>query len=238
MFAISVVGDNQHEELEICSQLANKLTDRGLKVSIMVYHPNDHESVAGKTEMDNALSYSCANFLQFSHLGARLICNGKQSVSKFIPLLEADALIVAGKGRKELDWLPEIVIVDDDTPLAVHDESRVIAYWSKKQNHSVRMEDRLDKLADMVIDMGFALPGLDCGGCGRAGCRELAAEIIARRADPTDCAALNTTLSININGQNVPLNPFVSNLYQATFQAMLSQLKGYNSGNAVITIKV
>mgnify|MGYP006294162439 FL=1 len=51
----------------------------------------------------------------------------------------------------------------------------------------------------------------------------------------SECTALSTQgIELAVNGQTVPLNPFVRNLLQNTLRGMLSSLKGCGTGRVEI----
>ncbi|MCS7119738.1 MAG: molybdopterin-guanine dinucleotide biosynthesis protein MobB [Nitrososphaerota archaeon] len=74
------------------------------------------------------------------------------------------------------------------------------------------------------------LPRLDCGKCGRTSCEDLAVDIIEGRATAEECIHLRLRpalkVKIKVNGEDVPLQPFVSEFVRRTVLGMLSALKG------------
>ena len=87
--------------------------------------------------------------------------------------------------------------------------------------------------ADWVLERGFALAGLDCGGCGKASCAELAQAIVAGQARPQECVAQVPAVRVRCGGRDLALGPFVERLVQATLRGLLSELKGYVPGQPV-----
>jgi molybdopterin-guanine dinucleotide biosynthesis adapter protein len=78
----------------------------------------------------------------------------------------------------------------------------------------------------------FALPGLDCGACGRDSCLELARRSWPARRSPA-CWPWTQSLSVRVGGQRLALNPFVDRLVTATIRGLLTELKGNVPGQKI-----
>jgi len=78
------------------------------------------------------------------------------------------------------------------------------------------------------------LPGLDCRKCGRSSCLELAEAIHAGEASIEECVPLKLKpklkTRIMIEGKEVPIQPFVSEVIRRSVLGMISTLKGVNIG--------
>lgn len=55
----------------------------------------------------------------------------------------------------------------------------------------IRRDGRVEKICEV-------LPGANCGGCGRAGCAALAADIVAGKAKPSDCTVGGAPVALAI----------------------------------------
>ena len=83
----------------------------------------------------------------------------------------------------------------------------------------------------------FKLPNLDCGGCRHERCYDLAREIVGGRASVEDCVSLlQPTTEVKIDGQPMPMNPFISGIVRSTILGVLSPLKGFKKGKIEISI--
>ncbi len=71
------------------------------------------------------------------------------------------------------------------------------------------------------------LPGLDCGDCGFAGCREMADQISSRSKDFEDCVVISAgrKVEIKVSGSQVPVGNFVQGFVAKTILGMVSTLK-------------
>jgi molybdopterin-guanine dinucleotide biosynthesis protein B len=95
----------------------------------------------------------------------------------------------------------------------------------------------VEPLAELVLQQGFLLPGLDCSACGYATCGELARSIVSGGDSEGSCQAVPSDLEILVNGQPLALNPFVRQLISGTLTGMLSSLKGYAPGPVTIRME-
>jgi len=83
---------------------------------------------------------------------------------------------------------------------------------------------------EKIIEILDRLPSLDCKKCGRATCGELAEDIYEGKASLNDCVPLKlrTKLKtkITIEGAEIPIQPFVSEIVRKSVLGMVSTLKG------------
>jgi molybdopterin-guanine dinucleotide biosynthesis protein B len=94
--------------------------------------------------------------------------------------------------------------------------------------------DDVGKVADLVEQKAFKLPNLDCGGCGHERCYDLAREIVAGSRSVGDCVSLHPATEVSVDGQPIPLNPFISRIVRGTILGMLSSFKGFKKGKVEI----
>ncbi|MFX1486201.1 MAG: molybdopterin-guanine dinucleotide biosynthesis protein B [Promethearchaeota archaeon] len=89
--------------------------------------------------------------------------------------------------------------------------------------HSFMKEER------EVFDILRELPILDCGKCGFDSCLNFAREIRKGKVTIKDCNVLNAKEQLNVrievNGKEIPLQPFVSKIIYNTVTGMVSSLK-------------
>lgn len=71
------------------------------------------------------------------------------------------------------------------------------------------------------------LPGLDCGDCGFADCREMAGQISSGSKDFADCVVIGAgrKVEIKVGGSHVPVGSFVQGFVAKTILGMVSALK-------------
>jgi molybdopterin-guanine dinucleotide biosynthesis protein B len=87
------------------------------------------------------------------------------------------------------------------------------------------------------------LPGLDCGKCGHFTCEEMAVAIYGNKAKLSDCFTLKQRSKLKtrviVNGTEIPLQPFVSEIIRKSLLGMVSSLKGTSiKGNEEVCIQM
>ena len=87
------------------------------------------------------------------------------------------------------------------------------------------------------------LPGLNCRKCGRSSCLELAEAIYAGKASLDECVPLKLKRTLKtrimIEGNELPIQSFVSEVIRRSVLGMISTLKGVNiSGEEEIRIEI
>jgi molybdopterin-guanine dinucleotide biosynthesis protein B len=94
-----------------------------------------------------------------------------------------------------------------------------------------------------ILNILGSLAGLDCGKCGRKTCEEMAEEIYLGKASIDECFPLRIkselSARVSIYGQDIPLQPFVSEFIRKTVLGMISSLKNVSiRGNEEVRIEV
>jgi molybdopterin-guanine dinucleotide biosynthesis protein B len=134
-------------------------------------------------------------------------------------------------------------------------EGEVIAYcsFSPLGGSVLEIDNDLETIVDGTVEYALkmkkilgildALPGLDCRKCGKASCLELARAIHAGEARLEDCVPLRLKPKLKtrllIEGAEVPIQPFVSEVIRRSVLGMISALKGIEiSGEEKIRIEV
>lgn len=88
-----------------------------------------------------------------------------------------------------------------------------------------------------------SLAGLDCGKCGKEACEEMAEKIHLGEASMDECFPLRIKSGLGarvyIDGRDIPLQPFVSEIMRKTVLGMISSLKNVSiKGDEEIRIEV
>ncbi len=163
-----------------------------------------------------------------------LMRRGKPDHAHMFKSLQSDLVIM--EGGRSLFWLPRIVILRtlDDAELLL--QGITLATWGPVRVAGIPAVERIEDLADLVLERGFALPGLDCGLCGRESCHELAREIVSGTAEPKDCLASTPKLEIRVDGQLLAMNGFVQRIFMGALTGMLKECKGYGPGRLEISV--
>lgn len=242
--AVLVIGGKKTGKTTVVELVARELKARGFTVGTVkhMYH--------GKIDVEGKDTYR--HGLYADAVGA--VAPGEHAVIFKRPgtlhdvarLMDVDVLLI--EGFKDSGVAPKIVCgrtVADAKALFDGLEMCVSGLVSNRQVGEICSVPVLNpfkevaKIADLVLRHGFLLPGLDCGGCGFAACREMARQILAGVKSPEDCAAYVGEVKVYIDGGQLPLKPFVARLIGSVVKSMVSQLKGGRpKSRIVIEVKV
>ncbi|SKA73582.1 molybdopterin-guanine dinucleotide biosynthesis protein B [Paucidesulfovibrio gracilis DSM 16080] len=235
MKAISLVGYKNSGKTSLGLELVRILRQRGHSVAVAKCSSHGFS----ETEDTDTRRYKdvAQTVLGLSESESFISWPEQRDLLRLLPLLETDVLVV--EGGKTLGYLPRVILSRagvnpepvDDKAL---DPSLALATFGDAQLPGTPHLQDAEALADLVLDKGFLLPGLSCGGCGRKGCRGLARDIVAGRATVEECVATGGEVDITVNGAPLPLNPFVARMLGAGLKGMLAELKGYSAGKVKI----
>jgi molybdopterin-guanine dinucleotide biosynthesis adapter protein len=234
--AMSFVGFHNSGKTTLVSQLATRLQARGRKVGMIKM--SGHGFDLGETDTGKLAATGCP----VAGIGPEqtmVVFPQKRRLGAVASLLDADTLLV--EGGKNLGVLPRVVLTatepQADEDLAALENGLAVACWGPECLEGVPRLKDLDQLADLVLERGFWLPGLDCGACGREDCAALAREIVAGTAQFSDCRTTGTSFTVRVNNQPLAMNPFVATIMASTLKGMLCQLKGYAPGTIDIHLE-
>ena len=243
MQAIGIVGFSNSGKTTLVSRLSECMEARGLRVAIAKH--THHE--LDKPDTDTALLMKEGRTiigLSNPRTGggeAMIHWGSPRYLADLVPLLDADILLV--EGGKTLGWLPRVLCLRSTPELLatlpdIHVLRPELAIATYGENEVSGLPcytaEKLDDLADCILQKAFSLPALDCGACGEKNCEGMTRRIVAGEAFPADCKARGGDLEITVNGHPVGLNPFVSRIIAGSIQGMLDSLKGAGRGEVVI----
>ncbi|MFP4168260.1 MAG: molybdopterin-guanine dinucleotide biosynthesis protein MobB [Desulfonatronovibrionaceae bacterium] len=230
--AVSIVGYKNSGKTGLASDLARELEKRGTACAAAKF------SSHGFDKQDTDTQRLCAS-------AAPVIGIGPEESAVFWPQrikladlahLAGDRLLIV-EGGKSLTILPRIVMARDEEEARKLDNGLALAVWGEEPLAGLRAVSSLSRLADLALEKGFLLPGLDCATCGRLDCLHLAREIVSGAAGPEDCAASNPGTEIRINGRQLALNGFLNEMVTRAILGLISPLKGFAPGEITINIK-
>ena len=235
MRAVNIVGFKDTGKTTLCAELIRELAAMGVQAGSLKF---THQAGLDKpgTDTSKLLEVSPA-VAAIGESESAIFWKQKRSLADMLPLIGQDMLVV--EGGKNLGVMPRIVIAQDAAEarsLGAGEPGLALAVFGPQGVDKTPAVSDVRKLAEIVSERAFLLPGLDCGGCGRTDCRELAMEIVAGRGHVSDCTAMGGELSITVNGAPLGVNPFVSRILSAGMTAMLGELKGYAPGDIVIRL--
>lgn len=99
---------------------------------------------------------------------------------------------------------------------------------------------QIEKLVDMIEEkVPDLMPDFDSDCCGACGldCHTMLKKILAGEKRRCDCVIDKSNITLEINGKNITMVPFVKDILKNTVLGVLKELKGYEEGAPIkITI--
>lgn len=230
--AVSLVGYKNSGKTRLAVMLSKALSGLGLQVAAAKYSHHELDRVDKDTSQ---LARYATSVIGLSPEETMMLWPRSTYLLDLLPLIQADVLLV--EGGKDLHWLPRIILPRSAEDVQSLDTSLALAVWGEVSVPGLPNIDSIDELAQLVVQKGFALPGLDCQSCARADCKELASEIVAGSAQPDACQAVGGKIEVRINGHELALNFFVRQIISGGLKGMLSGLKGYAPGSIDIHVE-
>lgn len=100
-----------------------------------------------------------------------------------------------------------------------------------KENRAIIVERTLNFIRRKlkILEILGSLARLNCGRCGRKMCEDLAEEIYCGSASIDDCVVIRmkpkVSVRLNVSGEDIPLQPFASEIIRKAVLGMVSSLK-------------
>ena len=229
--ALSLVGYKKSGKTTLMVELIKELRNRGLKVSGAKF--SDHSFDRGNADTGK-ISRETVDMAGLSESQTFFNWSRKKYLPDLLPLMDGDVLLV--EGGKKLGWLPRVLLLKSPEEAAQLDNGLALATWGEVRTDYLPHITSVSGLADLFLDRGFMLPGLDCGSCGHETCAQLAGRILSGAAFPANCSARHNSLEIRVNDQELGMNSFVERIITRSILGMLSELKGYSPGRVEIKI--
>lgn len=233
MIAVNIVGYKKTGKTTLAVALGEELARRGMKAAAAKFTHHPDVDAEGTDSWRLRRAYGSAAFL--SAESSAVFYDGRRYLPDLLPLLDADVLVV--EGGKSLTWLPRVLLLGKLADAGELEQGLALASYGEVRGYDMPHVDDVSALADLVLERGFALPGLDCGSCGREDCAALARAIVAGTASSKDCKAARADVEVSVGGQPVAMNPFVQSVFSGALLGMLKQFKGYAPGEVTIRIK-
>jgi molybdopterin-guanine dinucleotide biosynthesis protein B len=228
MIAVSLNGYKKSGKTLASVELCKSLKERGLKVGAAKFSAHGFDREGTDT---SRLLQVCDAVTGISGGETAVFWKKPRHLQDLLPLLDADVLVV--EGGKLLSWLPRVLLLNDPSEAGDLDRGLALAVYGEQPAAGLPAINDPETLADLVLERGFALPGLDCGECGREDCAGLAREIVSGEASIADCRASASAVSVTVGGVRLAMNPFVEGIVSGTIRGMLGGLKGYAPGSRV-----
>jgi len=262
---LAVVGYKASGKTTIIERLVPELIKEGFTVATIKHISHQDFSIDREGSDTWRHSRVGANpVIAFSNNEVSVIIKGAnlplESISRLIPEFGANLLILEGFSSIVLndEDVGKIICVKSKKEYMEFKESakgEVIAFCSfQNLGEPVLNIDREFKILVnktlnfimkriRILEILNSLAGLNCGKCGRKSCKELAEEIYNGTASPEECVVLKVKSKLGtkiiVEGREVPIQPFVSELVRKTVLGMISSLKKvYIKGNEKVYIKI
>ncbi len=228
MKVIGIIGYKGSGKTHLGINLSEELKRRGYTVAIVKH-------VQGSLDLphkDTSLYRGhCDQLIAISDEGVTEFFKGKLNFEQALESLDADFVIV--EGFKEKKNFPKVVCLREKGEEKELSDGLEIALAGKGNFNSDR---DISTIADLVVEKAFKLPNLDCGDCGFNSCYELAGKILKGKRKVSDCTRLGRDVEVQVAGEPMELNPFVSDILRKTIKGFLSGLKGFRGGKIRIKI--
>lgn len=233
MKGVQILGYKKSGKTSLCVDLLAALSRRGLKLAALKC---THNSGLDKedTDTDRFLPY-CQAVGALAGGESAVFWKGTRKITDMVSLLDAEVCVLEG-GREHAIAPRVLVLRDPEEAASLSDPGLVLAVYGPVSVPGLPRVDSVEDLANLVLEKGFVLPGLDCGSCGHADCGALGAAILAGQATMTDCKALTPAMSVTVDGRPLVVNPFVERILVAGIRGMLGELKGFGPGSIAIRI--
>lgn len=229
MIAAAIVGFKKSGKTTLAVELGRELARRG--VAAAAAKCSHHDTVdKADTDTDRLLkAYGRASVLTPAQAG--VYWDKKRYLPDLLPLLDADVLIV--EGGKSLGWLPRVLLLREPSEAAELSPELAMCSYGKVPAPDMLHLDNVSDLADLILERGFALPGLDCGDCGRESCKALAEQIVVGGATADMCRSGGAQALAKVNGMPVAMNHYMRRIFTSSVMGMLKEFKGYAPGGEI-----
>jgi molybdopterin-guanine dinucleotide biosynthesis adapter protein len=233
--ALGVIGYHHSGKTTLVVALVKALTARGLRVATIkdIHNEQYRVDTEGKNTALHIAAGSVQTFARGLHDSA-MIYPTPLALNRILPHIDADFLII--EGMKDAA-VPKIVCatnpqdldeLSDDTAIAI---SGVISdELSTYQALDVFSAERdIEKLVELLLAKCFKLlPMADPECCGRCGstCYQMACDIVQGRRKRDECVLdSGNGLSLEVDGREVSIVPFVQDVLRDTILGVLKNLR-------------
>jgi molybdopterin-guanine dinucleotide biosynthesis protein B len=233
MKGVQILGFKKSGKTTLCEDLLRRFAQKGLAACALkcTHNPGlDKED----TDTDRFLPH-CRAVGAIAGQESAIFWQGQRGVADMVSLLSGDVLVM--EGGREHALAPRVLVLHDAAEAEkLSDPGLVLAVFGPVSVPGLPHTTDVDALAELVLERGFVLPGLDCGACGREDCGGLAADILAGRATVADCATRAAAMTVTVGDRSLELNPFVERILRSGIRGLLSELKGFSPGPITIRI--
>lgn len=235
MKAISLVGPKNSGKTTLGLKLAAHFKKQGLVVAAAKF---SHHGFDWQDTDTAQYAELCTAVAGLGPSETFVHWTDKRFLPDILPLLTADVLIV--EGGKSLGYLPRILCLNGDLSDGTDWllPELALATYGDQTLPDIPAHSDITELANIILEKGFFLPGMDCETCGRPDCKGLAVDIVQGKTTTKACLAMHNSIEVDINGAPLGMKPFVEDIVSASIREMVRTLKGYSPGKCTITLDV
>jgi len=193
MKIIGIIGYKKSGKTTLLVELARELKTRGRTVA-SVKSVSEHIDLPG-TDTAKHREFTIQT-VAVSPNETAIFYSESKKLDEILTYLNADYILI--EGFKSEKTYPKIICTKPgESAESLMDGLEICL---------VSLEDKVDikRIADLVEDKAFKLPGLNCKVCGYESCYELAREIVKGKNTVDDCKSLNPDVQITIGQKVLP----------------------------------
>ncbi|MGQ9610947.1 MAG: molybdopterin-guanine dinucleotide biosynthesis protein B [bacterium] len=238
MKAIGIIGYKKSGKTSLLVELARELNSRGLSVSSIKSSSERLDFPETDTSKHKIFTKQT---VAISPNESVIFFSEKKSLDQMLLYLNADIILI--EGFKNEKTFPKIICLRSDDELELLSDGLEICIVKENINSKLDykvptfcLKSDISIIADLVVKKSFKLPGINCGACGYDSCYDLAIRIVNEEESIDSCLAQNPDVRIMINGNLLPIKPFISDFIRNTIKGMLSSLKNYEDGDIQLHI--
>jgi molybdopterin-guanine dinucleotide biosynthesis protein B len=234
--AVGIVGYKKSGKTTLIIRLSQELSAMGYRVGVLKHVSSTIDFPDNDTSKFRIyVSFACA----VSSEESEIILKGGKRIEDILAFFDGDIVLV--EGFKEEKSFPKVVCLrnkEEEKELFDGLELCTASFEEGISDFRITNDEHIARMASLIAEKAFKLPRLNCGHCGYESCYELAKEIVRGEKTIDTCVSLNPPISIKIDGNMVPLNPFTSQLMKNIILAMASSLRGFKKGRIEIELDV
>ncbi|MGB9936124.1 MAG: molybdopterin-guanine dinucleotide biosynthesis protein B [Methanobacterium sp.] len=215
MKIISVVGTKDTGKTTLMVKIVSELVNRGFKVGT-IKHMHESFDVEGRDTWKH------------KEAGAELVIgSGDETFFIINQRLDIENLLTRSECLLNLDYIViEGFKYSNYAKISVSDLED--DYTIAKVNAKEIDDEKLKEIVDLIEERAYGkLPYLDCKDCGFDSCKDMAKAAAKGEVTEQVCKMKKMRdIELKIDGEPVPMNPFVQTFVQNTTLGMISSLRG------------
>ncbi len=225
--AIGVAGFKKSGKTKVVENLVKGLKNRGYTVGTIKHVPKEDFTIdQPETDSYRHAQAGSEKIVLISPGETATLEKRNADLSEILQKVEELDFVII-EGFRDSEIIPKIMIARDKQEAEKLDDKFTIGFVNNgKEDKPIINQDEIEKLTDLAEEKAMPpLGGLDCGECGYDSCEEFALAFFDGEAPRDACVAFQGPVSLKVDGERVPLKPFVKDLIARTVSGMVSSLK-------------